>query len=571
MLPYRVLPSEDPGTPDLRSPLRFLLWTGRQQRWLICAGVVFGVIWMLSQAFLWAAVGAAIDHGIAPRHEAALVRWTLVVLGLGAVQGISGAIRHQIAVTNWMTATYRTIQLVGRHVASATTAVTNVVPPGDVAGTVAMDAMRIGGAFDVIPRLIGSIVSWLGVSVILLRTSVTLGLVVLIGVPLLAALTQPLMRPLHERQRVQRDVAGKLAAMGSDTVAGLRILRGVGGEDAFFARYEQTSRLVEEAGVRVSSPQSGLEMGQTLLPALLTAVVTYLGARAVLHGSLHAGQLVAFFGYATFLTTPLRTMIEYVIAGTRALVGARKVIAILEVPRTHLDSASLVPWPQTFVRLHDDVSGVSIEHGSLVGLVTEDERDALDVADRLGRLHPTDVASVDDVPLTSFSVRDVRRHVVVSEIQPHLFSGTLRDVLVTNTAHEDDVLRRILDGASAGDVLDGLDDGLDSVIEERGRSLSGGQRQRLTLARALATDADVLILLEPTSAVDAHTEQRIARSLRSLRAGRTTVVASASPLVLEHVDTVIVVRDGRVRAQGTHAELLSHDPDYRALVLRGNE
>ena len=93
-------------------------------------------------------------------------------------------------------------------------------------------------------------------------------------------------------------------------------------------------------------------------------------------------------------------------------------------------------------------------------------------------------------------------------------------------------------------------------MEERGRSLSGGQRQRLVLARALLAEAEILILVEPTSAVDAHTEARIAQRLHEARRGRTTVVMTGSPLVLDQADRVVLIVDGRVAATGTHRELL---------------
>jgi ABC-type multidrug transport system fused ATPase/permease subunit len=125
--------------------------------------------------------------------------------------------------------------------------------------------------------------------------------------------------------------------------------------------------------------------------------------------------------------------------------------------------------------------------------------------------------------------------------------------------------------ASADDVLDALSGGLEAEVEERGRSFSGGQRQRLALARALAVDPEVLVLVEPTSAVDAHTEARIAVRLAAHRAGRTTAVVTASPLLLDRVDHVVFVHEGLVVAEGTHRELLATEALYRRAVTRGEE
>jgi ABC-type multidrug transport system fused ATPase/permease subunit len=568
-LPYRELPTADPGTPDTRSPVRYLIWIAAQQKYLLTFNALFGIGWMVSQALIWWAVGAAIDHGVIDKNTGELFLWVAIVMAIGIFGALCGALRHQLAVTNWMNAAYKTVQVIGHHVAKTGTAVTDAIPSGDVVNTVASDAMRIGGAYDVVARFMGAIAGWIVVSIILISSSVELGLIVLIGVPVLAALTTPLMRPLHASQAAQREAAGRLAALGSDTVAGLRILRGVGGEEVFLNNYKRQSNLVRLAGNRIATPQAGLESGQVLLPAILTGAVTYLGAQDVMHGTLAPGQLVAFFGYATFLTMPLRTAIEYVIATTRAYVGAGRVLRILNIEPLVVEPLSPLLWPATIERVDDRVSGLSLRRGQLVAYVTETPAEATLLADRLGRFVP-DVAGVtiNSTPLALFSVADTRRNIVVSEIEPRLFSGELRYELVPHGDITDGNIMPALEATSSLDILDALEEGLDTLVEERGRSFSGGQRQRLSLARAILTDAEVLILVEPTSAVDTHTEGRIAQRLRDVRGAHTTLVATTSPLLLEKMDVVYVVVDGRAVEHGTHEHLLAASPTYRQIVLR---
>jgi ABC-type multidrug transport system fused ATPase/permease subunit len=144
----------------------------------------------------------------------------------------------------------------------------------------------------------------------------------------------------------------------------------------------------------------------------------------------------------------------------------------------------------------------------------------------------------------------------------------LRYELVPHGDISDGHIMPALEATSSLDILDALEDGLDTLVEERGRSFSGGQRQRLSLVRAILTNAEVLILVEPTSAVDTHTEGRIAQRLRAVRGAHTTLVATTSPLLLEKMDVVYVVADGRVSEHGTHDELLASSPRYRQIVLR---
>ncbi|WP_405096844.1 ABC transporter ATP-binding protein [Micromonospora sp. NBC_01412] len=261
--------------------------------------------------------------------------------------------------------------------------------------------------------------------------------------------------------------------------------------------------------------------------------------------------------------------------------------------------------------LHDPATGLTVPAGRLVGVAAADPGEADALADRLGRYVPGDV-TWGGVPLAAIPLDDVRARILVADHDSYLFAGTLRDILRSgrvgdqagrvgdwaarageragkvgdrarrvggdgrgdeHPAHADDDARLTagLRAASAEEVVDALPDGLDTPLGTRARTLSGGQRQRVRLARALLAEPEVLILIDPTSAVDAHTEARIAERLRAARAGRTTILLTTSPLLLGHADTVAHLRAGRIVATGIHAELLGRDRGYRALVARDGD
>ena len=159
------LPVADPGVPDTRSPVRLLVWVGRHQVPTLVAGVVFGIIWMLAQALMPFAIGRAIEDGIVEGDNSALAAWSLVLLGLGATQAIAGVMRHRNAVANWLQATFRLSQLVAHHAARSGGAIRGRLSTGEVVATVANDAMRAGGAYDITARLSGAIVSYVVTSV----------------------------------------------------------------------------------------------------------------------------------------------------------------------------------------------------------------------------------------------------------------------------------------------------------------------------------------------------------------------------------------------------------------------
>ena len=566
----RELPLADPGTPDLRSPTRFLLWVARGQLGTLLAGAAFGVLWMGAQAVTPALVGRAIDLGVADGDTGALLRWSGLVFAAGVVSAVAGVLRHRTAVTNWLTAAYRVQQLLVRHAVRLGGSLPRRISTGEVVSVGSHDVERFGSAMEVTARLSGAVVSFGLVAVLMLHTSPTLGLVVVVGVPLLSAAIGPLLRPLHDRQARRRELVGALTTLGVDTVSGLRVLRGIGGEAEFSRRYAAASQEVRAAGVTASRVQSLLDAAQVALPGLFVVVVTWLGARFAVAGRISVGQLVAFYGYAAFLVVPVRTATETADRFTRALVAARRAVRVLSLD-PELVPGSSTAEPSSGAMLVDGASGLVVFAGELTAIVAATPEEATTIADRLGRFADGNGVTLGGVPLRDLPLEAVRRRVLVSEREPRLFTGRLADELdPSGTAPARRVLAA-LHAAAAEDVLEALPDGLATEVEERGRSFSGGQRQRLVLARALVADPEILVLDEPTSAVDAHTEARIAARLGVLRAGRTTVVCTTSPLLLDHADRVALVVDGQVVADGSHRELLHTEPRYRAVVTRGEE
>jgi len=567
-----TLPDSTPATFAVTSAHRFGIGLAVRQRWTLLAGAGMGICWMLAGAARPLLVGRTLDAGVVGADRSALLIGCLAIVGLGLVTAITGILRHRLACANWWQAALRSQQTVGHHVADQGLAVGTSTTTGEVVETVATDAPRVADLFDVLARGAGAVVAYVVVAVLLVRMDLVIGIWVAVGLPLLATTLAALIRPLQSRQKQHRENEGRLTALGADTVAGLRVLRGIGGEQQFLERYHERSQQVRRAGVQMAGPQAVLDAGHVLLPGVFLVVLTWLGAHAALDGRLSAGELVTVYGFAAFLRTPLETATEVVSRAVRARVAASRIVAVLQQTDTGRTTGDHAIMPAPGAVLHDPASGLTLSPGRLTALVTADPQDAVTITDRLAALSSSDpsprlgAVALHDLPLDA-----LRERILLSEAEPRLFSGPLRTELDPYQQHSDAEVLAAVRTADATDVLDALPDGLATRVEERGRAFSGGQRQRLVLARALLADPEILVLVEPTSAVDAHTEARVAERLQAARSGRTTLVTTASPLLLDHCDRVAFLVDGRVVAEGTHRELLHSCPAYRYVVIRGEE
>jgi ABC-type transport system involved in cytochrome bd biosynthesis fused ATPase/permease subunit len=223
--------------------------------------------------------------------------------------------------------------------------------------------------------------------------------------------------------------------------------------------------------------------------------------------------------------------------------------------------------------LADPLSGLVIPPTGLTAVVCS-PADTITLSDRLGHYVNEPAATYNGKPLAAVPLSEVRERILVTTADAHLFAGPLRRELdpagkLGKAANETEKLWTAVDAAAARDIIEALPEQLDTQTAAGGREFSGGQQQRLRLARALMADPEVLILIDPTSAVDAHTESRMAEGIARLRAAdRATVVFTTSILLLNQADQVALVIHGEVAAQGTHENLMS-DTRYRALVERG--
>lgn len=557
----------EPTPRDVRSGVALLWWLIRCQALRVGAATVLGSLWMVSLTLPPYIIARAIDDGVRPQDRAALLEWLGLLLLVGVGTAVLAILRHRTLTKVRMDAAFRTAHAIVLQSTRLGAQLPRSVSVGEVVTIGISDVLTISTSLTIVGPGIGAVLAYLVVAALLFSISPLLAVVILFGAPVVAIVVGPVLGRLSAAASTYRAKQGQVTADLVDIVEGLRVLNGIGGKERFRARYADRSRELVAEGYRVGAVSSWVPALAAGLPMLFLAAVTWLGARMTAEGSISVGELVAVYGFAAILVAPVNQLIEDGSNLAQAIVASRRVIALWQVAEPPQGSAT-GPAPAAAADLHDPESGARVPGGSFVGVVSERTSDSLALFDRLGSF-TTSAATWDGRPLSALDPAITHRRILVADNEADIFSGTLRDVLRGRGAAQDGDIHRALHVASAQDVVDALPDRLDALVTAQARNLSGGQRQRIRLARALLAEPDVLVAIDPTSAVDAHTEGAIARRLRRARTGRTTLISTMSPMLLSEADSVIFLVEGRVRDVGRHHDLMARQPAYHDLLVRG--
>jgi ABC-type multidrug transport system fused ATPase/permease subunit len=539
-------------------PWRYLWYVARAQTGLVALGFVLlsvsGSAWILLP---WT-ISRIIDEVLLAGSAEPLARWSvaLVVVAIASSWVFVAGYRSLFMAESH--ARVRTVRNLTDHLNRAGTGVRGAVSPGEMVNLSTEDAHKTGSfIFQLGFGWMGLVMTAVG-AVLLWRASPALGWTTLVGVLLIGFVVGPVLSRLQHHQIAYRSSVAKLTGQASDVVGGLRVLRGVGGEAQFSHRYRSASAELREAGYGVATADSWVQGLRASLPLALIAAVTWVGARLALNGAITIGELSAAFGMTALVAQHSGAMIGMAQSVIAAQVASRRLTAFFNTRSDIADDGTATGAAGT---LRDPESGLAIEPGRLTVVVSAEAKPAEAAMERLAR-YSESAAEWGGVKLADLALDEVRERVLLLR-DDYLFAQTLGETLRVDEARA----LAAIDTAGAGDVHSSLGSTMDGEIHNAGRNLSGGQRQRLRLARALAADAEILLAVEPTSAVDAHTESLIAERVAAARAGRTTAVVTASPLWLARADHVAWMVDGKVRATGSHAELSLQD-EYRSLTSR---
>ncbi|WP_395570517.1 ABC transporter ATP-binding protein [Streptomyces sp. BK79] len=446
---------------------------------------------------------------------------------------------------------------------------------GEVLTIATEDADQTADIIEVVPLLVSSLVAVVIAATALGLADIRLGLLVIVGTVAILSVLSVMSKRIGSSTREQQARVARAGAKVADLIIGLRPLHGFGGNHAAFRSYREVSTEAKHQAITVARV-NGVYAGTALaLNAVLAAAVTLTAGWLAFDGRITIGELVMAVGLAQFIMEPLKLFSEMPKYVMIARASAERMALVLTAPPVAAPGQGR-PAPG------GDLEVDGLRHGALrdlrfrvaagefVAIAAYQPRAAADLASVLALHVPPDayegVVRVGGKALADLSAEAVREHMLVNPYDGEIFAGTLRtNIDPSGTSRS---VPEAVEASMLTDVVALHREGLDHAVRDRGANLSGGQRQRLSLARALAADPDVLVLRDPTTAVDAVTEQLIARNVAKLRRGRTTLVITSSPALLDAADRVLVLDDGVVTAEDTHRNLLATDEDYCLAVAR---
>ena len=548
------------GQLSFSQTVKQLVGITKGYRAVLCTLIVLSLIQSLAEASL--PVGLGILVNAVGRHNISGFAAISIFLVLAVLIRITASVSaHIIGTKTGIDIRVRHKETLAGHVISHREVAGAGLSAGDIIEVAEDDIGAIADGFSAIEFTVVGIGTYIAAGVYLLTQSWRVGVSILIAVPVLCLLLPRVLSKLRSYLSDYRKTAGTVTSMAEDAATGHRVLSGIQGRSAFLKSYRKTSLEMKRKGLDVANIRALIDGLRELIPALVLLAVLGMALLQWQAGWMDAGQLVSFYGLATYLLQPVTSVISALQRLVPAAVGLEREQNVLSSGREPRSGTDAIPAVR---EVSDPQTGLRISAGYSV-VFADTLSEMRNIAERLAGADSRGEDRVNGIPYNTYSETAIRRTAILADTDAMLVSGTLSQILGGSRYSEEDKIHALRE-ASLGELADRSENRLDQYIADGGRNLSGGQRQRLVLARSLIPDPQVLVLVEPTSALDTVTEDDVIKQLYQDRRGAVTVAVTRSPAHMLQADTVFWIRDGAVFLNGAHRELMKNR-EYREMFM----
>jgi ATP-binding cassette, subfamily B, bacterial len=577
-----------------RNPALRLLWDHARRHWPALAGAAVSTValtvaqlaapWPLKIAIDALVTGRGTSFDLDRGDISLLFGLAALVLGIAAVNAVAAFFSEfwlnrsgEQIVHDLRTATYE-------HLHRLSLMFHSNRPTGDLVARVTGDVNAVG---DLFAQTLGTLASasmiLIGMFAVTFWLDPLLAFVAFLVTPALFVTTMHYQKRIRQMARSQRAKEGEIASLATEALSAMQVIKAFGTERFEHDRVLQRSAERLEVGVESSRVEARFGAWVDILGAVATALVLGLGVLSVADGRITPGDLVVVVAYTNKLYKPLKDIAKQASRAARALARLERIAEILSSDMVLVDvSDGPVPDHRAagtidlddvhfrYIETRPALNGVTlhIPSGSRLALVGESGAGKSTVGALVARFYDPSQGSVsvDGRDASEWPLRWVRNQVGVLLQDTILFSGSVRDNIAYGTDADQAQIEEVTRAADALAFVQSLPDGFDTMLGPGGLGLSGGQRQRIGIARVLLRDPPILVLDEPTTGLDADSEQQVMAGLHRLIEGRTTILITHSTALARSADQVAVMSRGRVLEHGTPEQLLASDSAFARLT-----
>ena len=571
-------------TPEFKKALKFYKEGIAENKRSFVLSMLSAVVWCFLIVIQPYIIKRIIDDGIVGQNSQILIVLISFMLIIGYIRATTIGIRRYYSMHVSYNVEAGIRNRIFTHMQKLAFNFHDKVPTGELMARASSDASQVRLAFAIAPLASANILLLIILSITLLSLSLPLGSLVLLSIPAVLWLASNFSSKAMGVSLRVKEAEARMTTEVEEQLGGIRVVKAFGNEELASSKVESAISNIYDTSLEYLNLRTRFVPMFELIPMVITLLVLLLGGYLSINDFITLGDFIAFTQYVFLLLWPLRITAWFLSEIPASVSAGTRILELLDEEPTIIDENSDGHFPEdgdgslklTNVNfkygsenIFKDLS-FEIEGKKTVAIVGSTGSGKSTLAYLLPRLYDIESGSieVDGVNINDVKLSELRSEVSLAFEESFLFSNSARDniSLGSNKASDEDV-EDAANIARAHEFISQLPESYETKVGERGYGLSGGQRQRIALARAILRKPRILILDDALSAVDASTEEEIRNELKNVMSNMTTLIITNRVPTIELCDEVVFIEDGKVRSQGSHADLIEKVESYKSLFL----